>query len=73
MRSKKSKRNFNASIVLGGKPMGKVKRELFEENPDTLLPNDFDMLMDNLDIPDVEIEYQEDDGNSNCDGGGCTI
>ena len=53
--------------------MGKVKRELFEENPDTLLPNDFDMLMDNLDIPDVEIEYQEDDGNSNCDGGGCTI
>lgn len=25
------------------------------------------------DVPDVEIEYQEDDGNSNCDGGGCTI
>lgn len=25
------------------------------------------------DIPDVEIEYQEDDGNSNCDGGSCVI
>jgi hypothetical protein len=30
-------------------------------------------LSDNLDIPDAEIEYQEDDGNSNCDGGACTI
>lgn len=24
-------------------------------------------------VPDVEIEYQEDDGNSNCDGGSCVI
>lgn len=26
-----------------------------------------------LDIPDVEIEYQEDDENDKCDGGGCAI
>lgn len=31
-------------------------------------------IVDELpEVPDVEIEYQEDDGNSNCDGGGCTI
>jgi hypothetical protein len=29
--------------------------------------------LDGLDIPDKDIEYQEDDGNSNCDDGGCTI
>ena len=29
---------------------------------------------DNIpDVPDVDIEYQEDDGNSSCDGGACTI
>jgi len=44
--------------------MGQVKRKLFEEDPDTLLPVDFEEHLDNLDIPDVEIEYQEDDGNS---------
>ena len=53
--------------------MGKVKREMFEENDDTLLPEDFDEYMGNLNVPEVDIEYQEDDGNSNCDGGGCTI
>ena len=25
------------------------------------------------DIPDVDIEYQEDDGNNDCGDGGCVI
>ena len=28
---------------------------------------------DDLDIPDVEIQYQEDDGNSSCESGACAI
>lgn len=28
---------------------------------------------DDLDIPDVDIEYQEDDGDSNCESGACAI
>lgn len=28
---------------------------------------------DDLDIQDVEIEYQEDDGNSSCESGACAI
>ena len=31
-----------------------------------------DMVLD-FEVPEVEIQYQEDDGNSNCEGGGCTI
>lgn len=50
--------------------MGRVKSELFEENDDTLLPDDW---ADRIDIPDVDFDYQEDDGNSNCEDGGCVI
>ena len=45
--------------------------------------NDTDLINDllaeasysfeDLDIPDVDIEYQEDNGNSNCDSGACAI
>lgn len=28
---------------------------------------------DDLDIPDVDIQYQDDDGNSNCESGSCHI
>ena len=42
---------------------------------DTDIINDLlaDASLDAFDIPDVEIEYQEDDGNSTCEGGACTI
>ena len=49
--------------------MGKVKQELFQE-PEF---DDIAAFLDGTEIPDVDIEYIEDDGNSNCDGGGCTI
>lgn len=42
----------------------KMKTELDSEESDDL---------DGLNIRDIDIEYQEDDGNSNCDDGGCTI
>lgn len=32
-----------------------------------------DIDLDGIEVPEIDIEYQEDDGNSNCEGGGCTI
>jgi hypothetical protein len=36
----------------------------------TDIDDDFDL--DSLDIPEIDIEYQEDDGNSDC-GDSCAI
>lgn len=37
------------------------------------LLSDASYSFDDLDIPNVDIQYQEDDGNSNCDSGSCAI
>ena len=35
-------------------------------------PDEDDWGIENIDVPEREIEYQEDDGNSDC-GDSCTI
>lgn len=47
--------------------MGKIKDKLIREQEE-----DWGDLGAMPDVPDVEIEYQEDDGNSDC-GDSCTI
>lgn len=32
-----------------------------------------DFNLDSLDVPETEIEYQQDDGNSECEDGACKI
>jgi hypothetical protein len=51
--------------------MSKIKENMVDYDD---LPDDFEAWMAVLDADEQYIEeYQEDDGNSNCDGGGCTI
>lgn len=48
------------------------QEEAFIESEKKYRKKEDDMVLD-FEVPDKEIEYQEDDGNSSCDGGGCTI